>query len=148
MSFDEDCRTTAFVADVLFPAQELSGLAPIHRTIIEPDGARVSRCDASSQTVTVRLDSMQCPPFWAEAVVSRENVRVATAGMSGIVGVTCRGGRLSVRPNRVQAYLTEAGLVYFSEKPLAEHPFKENDCVCYARVRLPQSVLSEMQATK
>jgi len=146
MSFDEDSRTTAFVADVLFPAQELSGLAPIHRTIIEPDGARVSRCDAGSETVTVRLDSMQCPPFWAEAVVSRTDAQTAANG--SMVALTCRGGRLSARPNRVQAHLTAAGVVYFSEKPMAEHPFKENDCVCYARVRLPMCVLSEMQATK
>jgi len=65
-----------------------------------------------------------------------------------MVALTCRGGRLSTRPNRVQAHLTAAGVVYFSEKPLAGHPFKEDDCVCYARVRLPQSVLSEMQAAK
>jgi len=49
-----------------------------------------------------------------------------------------------VRPNRVQAHLTEAGVVYFSEKPLSGFPFVEGDYVCYARVRLPQCVLAEL----
>jgi len=145
MSFDDNYITTSFTADVLFPP-DLSDV-PIRRTLTEPDSARVSRCDSEATTVVVRVDSTQCAPFWAEAVVSRENVREATAGISGIIRITCRGGRLSVRPNRVQAHLTEAGVVYFSEKPLAGYPFVEGDYVCYARVRLPQCVIAELRDT-
>jgi len=83
MSFDDNYITTSFTADVLFPP-DLSD-APIRRTLTEPDSARVSRCDSEATRVVVRVDSTQCAPFWAEAVVSRENVREATAGVSGIV---------------------------------------------------------------
>ena len=139
---DDDCHTTAFEADILFPPEQLFSAAPIPRTIIEPDSARISRTDSSSDTAIVRLDSTQVPPFWAEAVVYRKDVRDAIAGV--MVALHCRSGRLSVRPNRVQAHLTPQGLVYFSEKPMVEHPFADDDSVCYARVRLPQAVMTEL----
>lgn len=145
MSFDHNSITASFTADVLFPA-DLSD-APIRRTLTEPDSARVSRCDSQADAVVVRVDSTQCAPFWAEAVVSRANVRAATGGTSAIVRITCRGGRLSVRPNRVQAHLTSTGVVYFSEKPMPGFPFIEGDFVCYARVQLPQCVLADWSVT-